>query len=65
MDGWTWLIFGATGFLAAVVYLKGVACEVESAQTWLKLMEQAYRAAQRKRIEAAQKEAEESVAAAA
>lgn len=50
MDGWTIMVFGATCLLGMVVYLKGVANEVDSAQILLRVVEQAQRAAQKRRI---------------
>jgi hypothetical protein len=64
MDGWTVLVFGATCVLAAVVFLKSVANEVDSAQIWLRLLEQSQKAAQRRRVvDAAKAGREQAVAA--
>lgn len=58
MDGWTILIFGAACLLGSVVYLKGVANEVDSVQVWLRLLEQSQRGAQRRRLSDAEKTAQ-------
>jgi hypothetical protein len=64
MDGWTILVFGATCFVGTVVYLKGVANEVDSAQIWLRLLEQSQRAARRRRTQDAAKAAHDQALAA-
>lgn len=64
MDGWTVLVFGSTCVLGAVVFLKSVANEVDSAQIWLRLLEQSQRGAQRRRINDAAKAAHDQALAA-